>query len=108
MRGLTCILLTPDRERFEGLVMMAMAHAALHDEGEARTRIFCHAPAVPLLALPGGPMLAEARSLGILFIACQTGLAEHGLKPEDLVAGTQISGPIAIFSDLGDDRLVMC
>lgn len=107
MQGLTIILLSDDRTRNDGAIMMALAHAALHDEAEARTRIFFHAPAVMRLTERNDPLLGEAHAMGITLVACQTGLVEQELEADALQYDATVSGPIAIFADLGDDRLVM-
>lgn len=107
MQGLTIILLGNDTQRNDGAIMMAMAHAAIHDEAEARTRIFFHTPAVQRLTQIDDAMLSEAQAMGIILVACQTGLADQGLDASALRFGATASGPIAIFNDLGDDRLIM-
>lgn len=106
-KGLTIILLSDDILRNDGAIMMAMAHAALHDESEARTRIFFHAPVVARLAQKDDDLLAEAQALGIILLACQTGLAVLDIAADRLGYGATASGPIALFNDLDDDRLVM-
>jgi intracellular sulfur oxidation DsrE/DsrF family protein len=107
MQGLTIILLSDDRARNDGAIMMALAHAALHDETEARTRIFFHAPAVKRLTAINDPLLEEAQAMGVALVACQSGIAEHELVASTLGFGATVAGPIAIFANLGDDRLIM-
>jgi len=119
MSGLTLIILTADSLRFHGAITMAAAHAATG----GKTRIHCHAPALPLLIPPhaaptdaihrknGVPTLAQiiedALSLGVSFTYCQTGLPLNGLVASQLMADCEASGPIALFGDLDDDRLIM-
>lgn len=117
--GLTLIVLTADAERFHAALSMAAAHAA----SGAPTRIYFHGPAVRLLVPPviapadesrrssGMPTLEElmidARDLGTRFLVCQSGLELSGLEMSRLIDGCETSGPVAIMSDLGDDRLTM-
>lgn len=119
MAGMSLILLDDDAERIHGALTMATSYAAM---GE-RTRVFFHAPAVPLLVPPHrAPGDVDRHSAGLPTLenllqdlivleaelcACQSGLAQHQLDAEDLLAGVQVMGPIAFLTNLGDDRLVM-
>lgn len=98
MRGLTIVVAGADAARFDAALTMANAQAALG----ARARLYLHDSAVTLLA--PGPLLAMALELGVAVVACQSALAEHGVALPD---GVEAGGMISLFSDLGDDRLVV-
>jgi predicted peroxiredoxin len=97
LRGLTIVVATADPARWRAALTLASAQAALG----GRTRIYCHDAAVTLL-LPS-ELLDTAIELGVIVIACQTGLAMHDRPlPGFAVAG----GLVSLLADLGEDRLV--
>ena len=102
LRGLTIIVATADAERFDAALTLASAHAALG----GRTRLYCHDRAVTLL-VGDSPLLATARDIGVVAIACQTGLANAGIAHDTLPAGTEAGGMIGVIAALEDDRLVV-
>jgi predicted peroxiredoxin len=97
MRGLTVIVATDDRARFQAAVTIASAQAALG----GRARLYFNEGAVRLLA--DMTPLATAGELGVSFIACQTGLADAGLALPD---GVQAGGMVSLLAELEDDRLI--
>lgn len=97
MRGLTIIVATADPERFAAALTLAGAHAALGQ----RTRLYCHDAAV--IRLARSPLLDTALDLGVRVIACQTGLAAHGVALPDYAEG---GGMVSLLAELGEDRLV--
>lgn len=120
MRPLTIIVTTGDAERLRGALMLASAQAALG----GGARLFLQLDAVALLRQPiaalrdaahisaGLPTLAslldEALAIGVTVIACQSGLALHGLTASDLPQGVDVGGPIGVLADLTDeDRLLI-
>jgi predicted peroxiredoxin len=100
LRGLTIIVVTGDDERFSAALTLAAANAALG----ARTRVYLHEGAVPLIGR-GNPLVATAREIGVTLIVCQTGLAVSGLDARDLPPGVETGGMVALLADLDDDRL---
>lgn len=120
MRPLKIVLLTPNAERFRGALTLAAAQAALG----AEVAIFCQLEAAGLLKHPpaapndaahqnhGLPPLSElmedAAELGVLIVACQSGMELCGMKVEDLPTGTIIGGPVSFLQSVGDgDRLIV-
>ncbi|HEX5537222.1 MAG TPA: DsrE family protein [Sphingobium sp.] len=119
MPGLNILVLTPDAERFRGVLTLALAHAALG--GEAR--LFLQLDAVRLIAPPvearedrnhvahGLPTLAklieEALDAGITVIACQSGLALAAMDAARLDPRVEAGGPISFLQQMkGSDRLI--
>ncbi|MHA6722441.1 peroxiredoxin [Sphingomonas sp. RS2018] len=98
MRGLTVIVAGADRDRFDAALTLVSAQAALG----GRARLYCHGPAVKLLA--DAALLVTALDLGVEIIACQTALADHGVR---LPTGAEAGGMVSLLQTLGDDRLVM-
>ncbi|WNO53009.1 DsrE family protein [Stakelama saccharophila] len=107
MRGLTIIVATGDADRFDAALAIASAHAALG----ARTRLYAHKDAVPLLHkhAPAARLEAvrTARETGVTIMACQSGLASHDLGVADLVEAVEPGGLIQLLSELGEDRLTI-
>lgn len=120
MRPLTIIVTTDDAERLRGALMLASAQAAMG----GGARLFLQLDAVALLRQPvkaprddahisaGLPTLAallgEALAIGVAVIACQSGIALHGLTALDLPPGVGVGGPIGVLADLTDeDRLLI-
>jgi hypothetical protein len=97
MRGLTIIVVSADAQRFAAALAIASAHAALG--GQAR--VYLHDAAVGCL-LPTSA-LGTALELGVILIACQTGLADAAIP---LPAGVDAGGLVSLLAELGDDRLV--
>lgn len=109
MRDLRIIVATADAERLRGALVLAAAQAALG--GQAA--IFLQLDAVSLLRQPiaapedaahlaaGLPTLAmlidEALGLGVIILACQSGLALSDLSAQDLPEGIEVSGPIGFL-----------
>ncbi|KFG90483.1 Peroxiredoxin [Sphingobium herbicidovorans NBRC 16415] len=119
MRELRIIVATADAERLRGALVLASAQAAL---GGAAS-LFLQLDGVALLApaveaprdaahrsagLPTlGQLITEARALGVAILACQSGMALHGLAERDLPQGVTASGPIAFLQETGDEaRLI--
>ena len=100
MRGLTLLIATADPARLRAALTLASASAALG----ARTRVYFHEEAVPLL-VTGEPLVATALETGAALIACQTGLAAAGLTADQLPEGVETGGLIGLLADLGEDRL---
>ncbi len=120
VRALRILLPTADAERFRGALVIAAAQAAL---GGAAT-IFLQLDAVALLRAPiAGPqdgrhsanglpglaaLLDDAMALGVVIIACQSGMALCGLSADALPRGVQAGGPISFLQQTADDaRLLM-
>jgi hypothetical protein len=97
MRGLTIVVIGADAQRWHAALSLASAHAALG----GRTRLYCHEAAVALLE--PSETLTIARELGVVLIACQTGLAAHALPLPDFA---EAGGLVSLLADLADDRLV--
>ncbi|HWK35834.1 DsrE family protein [Sphingomonas sp.] len=97
MRGLTIVVVSCDPGRWDAALTLASAEAALG----GRTRVYCHDAAVTLIA--PSDLLATARELGVTLIACQTGLATHGMA---LPEGVEGGGLVSLLAELDDDRLV--
>lgn len=100
MRGLTIILVEP--ERLEAALTLAMAQAALG----GRARLFAQGAAVTALGT-GHALVPEALSLGVEMLACQTGLAEAGLSLAALDPRIAAAGPVSVLQSLGEDRLLL-
>ena len=115
MRELRIIVATADAERLRGALVLAASQAALG----GKASIFLQLDAVSLLRPPiaapqdedhraaGLPTLAvlirEALDLGVIMLACQSGLGLSGLAPDQLPAGIDVGGPIA-FLQATDDQ----
>ena len=97
LRGLTVVVATADPDRWRAALMLASAEAALG----GRTRVYCHEAAVTLLAR--SELVDTALELGIVLIACQSGLAAHDLPLPDFA---EAGGLVSLLAELGDDRLV--
>lgn len=100
LRGLTVIVATGEAERFACAVELAASWAALG----GKARLFCRGGAVMRL---DDPALIEALAGGVTVIACQTGLAEHGIDltaHDPRIAG---GGMVSLLAELGEDRLVV-
>ena len=78
LRGLTIVVASADPERWAAALALASAQAAL---GGA-ARVYCHDAAVTRLV--EDEALLTARDLGVAFVACQSGLAAHGMALPDL------------------------
>jgi peroxiredoxin family protein len=98
MRGLTIVVATADAERFGAACTMASAQAALG----GRVRLYLHGAAVAVLA-EDHLLLETAQELGVMVIACQTGLAAHGILLPD---GVEAGGMVSLLATFCDDRLV--
>lgn len=120
MRPLKIILLSPDPERFRGVLTLAAAQAALG----GKVAVFFQLEAAALLRQPlpapndrehvekGLPPLAElmddARALGVVFVACQSGMELCGMDAEALPPGAIVGGPVSFLQATDDgDRLVV-
>jgi len=120
VRPLTIIVTTNDVERLRGALMLASAQAAMG----GGARLFLQLDAVALLRQPIeaprdaahisaglatlASLLDEALAIGVAVIACQSGLALHGLTASDLPHGVDVGGPIGVLADLTDeDRLLI-
>lgn len=117
LRSLTIIVAGPDPSRFHAALSLAAANAARN----APTRIFLQAEAASLLRPPlsapqdarfsaaGMPtldeLLRESQELGVSIAVCQSGLSLARMTAEDLPAGVETSGLMAVLS--GDPRLVV-
>ncbi|ANI77514.1 MULTISPECIES: DsrE family protein [Sphingobium] len=119
MRELRIIVATADAERLRGALVLASAQAALG----GRASIFLQLDAVALLAptfeaprdaahgeagLPTlRQLIAEASGLGVALLACQSGMALHGIGAQDLPDDIAVSGPIAFLQETGKEaRLI--
>ncbi len=100
MRGLTIVLLAPDR--LDAALTLLMAQAALG----GRARLFAQEGGATALS-PLPPLAEEALALGVELIACQTALAAAGLSAERLDARIACAGPVSLLQTLGEDRLVV-
>lgn len=98
MRGLTIVVATADAERFGAACALASAQAALG----GRVRLYLHDAAIAVLA-EEHLLLETAQELGVAVIACQTGLAAHGVPLPD---GVEAGGMVSLLATLGEDRLV--
>jgi predicted peroxiredoxin len=119
MRELRIVVATADAERLRGSLILASAQAALG----GRASIFLQLDAVALLTpalqaprdqahgaagLPTlGQLIAEALGLGVAILACQSGMALHGVSAQDLPEGVTISGPIAFLQETGDEARLL-
>ncbi len=99
MRGLTIIVLTGDAERFAAALALASAAAALG----APTRLYMHDSAVARIA---DTDLSDALTLGVVIIACQTGMATAALDFSDLDSRIEAGGLVSLLAAIGEDRLV--
>nr|WP_106639668.1 DsrE family protein [Allosphingosinicella vermicomposti] len=113
MQPLTIIVPTADPARFHAALSLAAAHAAL----DRPTRLFLQAEAVILVRTPiaapfddryaaaGLPKLAalleESRALGVLVIACQSGLVLAGMTAAELPPGIETGGLIDLLRGEG-------
>ena len=119
MRELRIVVATADAERLRGALVMAAAQAAL---GGGVT-LFLQLDAVGLLRAPrsapldeahraaGLPSLAmvieEALGLGVILLACQSGLALCGMTVDDLPKGVEVGGPVGFLQQTSDEaRLI--
>lgn len=106
MRRLTIIIAGCDAERFDAATAIAAAYGAL---GGA-VRCYAHQDAVPLLARTAPPERAAAirtaQESGVEYIACQSGLAAHGLTADGIMDGIVTAGLIHLLADADDDRLL--
>lgn len=118
VRGLTIIVAAPAPERFRTALSIAAAHAALG----GRVRVFCQGEAVAVLRLPirgsrddahgdaGLPVLStlfeEALGLGVVVIACQSGLQLTATDPASLDRRIGFGGLVGLLQGLGEDRLL--
>ncbi|AMK19248.1 MULTISPECIES: DsrE/DsrF/DrsH-like family protein [Sphingobium] len=119
MRELRIIVATADAERLRGALVLASAQAALGGTAS----LFLQLDGVALLApsagaprdathrsagLPTlGQLIAEAQALDVAILACQSGMALHGLAEQDLPQGVTVSGPISFLQDTNDEaRLI--
>ena len=119
MKGLAIIVASPDPARFRTALTLAVAQTALG----GKVRLYCHEASVALLArteradddsvalaATGLPdrhgLIAMALAGGVSLIACQTGLAVAGLAMDDMTAGVEAGGMMALLADLRDERLV--
>lgn len=117
--GLVVIVATGDPDRFRTAMTIATAQAAV---GGAVV-VYCHEGSVALLArapraddgtdtltAAGLPdrraLIALAGGTGVRLIACQTGLAVHGLALADLTPGVEAGGLVGLMATLGDSRLI--
>ncbi|MBH1998135.1 MAG: DsrE family protein [Sphingomonadaceae bacterium] len=120
MRPLRIIATTADAERLRGALVLAAAQAALGGD----VAIFLQLDAVALLRAPvGGPrdaahqaaglpslaaLIDDALELDVRLIACQSGLALHGMSVADLPGPIDIGGPIGFLQQVDNDaRLLM-
>jgi predicted peroxiredoxin len=119
MRPLRIIVATADAERLRGALVLAAAQAALG--GDAT--LFLQLDAVALLRLPvtasrdeahqaaGLPSIAalieDALALGVMIIACQSGIALAGLSADMLPAGIETGGPVAFLQQTDDDARLL-
>jgi predicted peroxiredoxin len=119
MRELRIIVATADAERLRGALVLASAQAALG----GRASIFLQVDGVGLLrpafeaprdaahaaaGLPTlGQLIAEAVSLGVSLLACQSGMALHGISADDLPDSIAVSGPIAFLQDTGEEARLL-
>lgn len=119
MRALTIFVTTDDAERLRGALMLASSQAALG--GVAR--LFLQLDSVSLLRAPmtaardeahqaaGLPtlstLLSESLALGVAIVACQSGMALHGLTADNLAPGVTIGGPISLLQEVGDDARLL-
>ncbi|WP_420145532.1 DsrE family protein [Sphingobium sp.] len=119
MRALNIVVATPDAERFRAALTLAAAQAAL---GGAAC-LFLQLDAVALLKMPvtaprdsahgdaGLPdlatLLGEAQALGVRLIACQSGMALHGMTADHLPSGTDIGGPVVFLQRMGHDARLL-
>ncbi|WP_242128787.1 DsrE family protein [Sphingobium sp. Sx8-8] len=119
MRELRIVVLTADAERLRGGLVMAAAQAALG----GKAAVFLQLDAVGLLRAPIGaprdeaheaaglPSLAalmeEALGLGVVVLACQSGLALCGLSAEDLPEGVEVGGPVGFLQQGGDEARLL-
>lgn len=114
MRELRIVVATADAERLRGALVMAAAQAALG----GKAALFLQLDAVGLLRAPiGAPqdeahraaglpslemLVEEALALGVVILACQSGLALCGMTVESLPAGVEIGGPVGFLQQTGD------
>ncbi|WP_176597660.1 MULTISPECIES: DsrE family protein [Sphingobium] len=119
MRELRIVVATAEAERLRGAMTIAAAQAAL---GGAAT-VFLQLDAVGLLRTPiqaprdaahraaGLPSLEmlveEALGLGVVILACQSGLALCGMTVESLPAGVEIGGPVGFLQQMGDETRLL-
>jgi predicted peroxiredoxin len=119
VRPLRIILTVADAERLRGALVIASAQAALG--GDAG--LFLQLDAVTLLRTPiVGPadaqhlaaglpplstLLHEAIALGVMVIACQSGLALAGLDATALPDGVQAGGPVQFLAETRDDARLL-
>lgn len=108
---LKIVLTTPDAERFRGALTLAAAQAALGGE----TALFLQLDAVAMLRAPlaaprddahaaaGLPtlaaLLADAMTLGVRVVACQSGMALAGLTADTLPESVDVGGPVQFLAD---------
>jgi predicted peroxiredoxin len=119
MHPLKIVLTTPDAERFRGALTLAAAQAALGGEAAlflqldavAMLRARLSAPRDDAHAAAGLPtlaaLLADAMTLGVQVIACQSGMALAALTADTLPEGVDVGGPIQFLADGGDDARVL-
>ncbi|WP_336967827.1 DsrE family protein [Sphingobium aromaticiconvertens] len=119
MHPLKIVLITPDAERFRGALTLAAAQAAL---GGA-VALFLQLDAVAMLHTPlsaprdeahaaaGLPtlaaLLADAMTLGVQVIACQSGMTLAGLTAGALPKGIDVGGPVQFLADGADETRIL-
>ncbi|SCW55214.1 Peroxiredoxin family protein [Sphingobium faniae] len=119
MRELRIIVASQDSERLRAALVTASAQAALG----GKAAVFLQLDAVALLRAPIGARLDEAHeaaglptlalllddalALGVVILACQSGLALSGMSAADLPSGAEVSGPVAFLQQTGDDARIL-
>lgn len=119
MRALNIIVATADAERLRAALMVAAAQAALGGTAS----LFLQLDAVALLRAPviaprddahrnaGLPdlaaLLADAQALGVVVLACQSGLALCGMTADMLPDGVSVGGPIAFLQQTDDSARLL-
>ncbi|WHO39915.1 DsrE family protein [Sphingobium sp. AP49] len=111
--------MTADAERLRGALVMATAQAALGGDASLFLQLDAVALLAPPLAAPedaahratGLPtlaeLLAEALDMGVVLIACQSGLALSGLSADTLPTGMEVGGPLSFLQQTGDDARLL-
>ena len=118
-RGLAVVLSEANHARLHAALTLACAAAALGRP----VRLFFHGESVAALTperhwqgdiayraagLPSvGELVENALGLGVVAMACQTGMQMIGVTAVSLPEGIEAGGMVAFLADARDDELVM-
>ena len=119
VRGLRIVVLSDEAERFRGALSIAAAHAASGGEAAillqldaVRLLVDLTAPDDAAHRAAGLPTLAhifdEALGLGVIVMACQSGMALAGIEASVIDTRICASGPVQFLQGCRDeDRLLI-